>query len=76
MAKTYAEWLPSSDYEVINAPHFSFTKIDEHKKDYAYSEVWIPFEKNKITESNVRCVIYLQLFLKMKNRNILRQNHL
>jgi|SRR5690625_10753 len=45
MAKTYAEWLPSSDYEVINAPHFSFTKMDEHKKDYAYSEVWIPVQK-------------------------------
>lgn len=39
MAKTYSEWLPSSNYEVINAPHFSFTKMDNHKKDYAYSEV-------------------------------------
>lgn len=44
---TYAEWLPSSDYEVINAPHFSFTKMDEHKKNYAYSEVWMPVQKNK-----------------------------
>ena len=42
MAKTYSVWLPSSNYEVINAPSFSFTKMDEHKKDYAYSEVWIP----------------------------------
>ncbi len=42
MAKIYSEWLPSSNYEVINAPSFSFTKMDEHKKDYAYSEVWIP----------------------------------
>lgn len=45
MAKTYSEWLPSSNYEVINAPTFSFTKMDEHKKDYAYSEVWIPVRK-------------------------------
>ncbi|WP_077622461.1 AraC family transcriptional regulator [Sediminibacillus massiliensis] len=45
MAKTYSEWLPSSDYEVIEAPTFSFTKMDEHKKDYAYSEVWIPVRK-------------------------------
>jgi len=45
MAKTYSEWLPSSDYEVINAPAFSFTKMDKHKKDYAYSEVWIPVRK-------------------------------
>ncbi|NMA01046.1 MAG: AraC family transcriptional regulator [Clostridia bacterium] len=45
MAKTYSEWLPSSDYEVINAPSFSFTKMDKERKDYAYSEVWIPVQK-------------------------------
>lgn len=42
MAKVYSEWLPSSSYEVINAPSFSFTKMDKNKKNYAYSEVWIP----------------------------------
>jgi AraC family transcriptional regulator len=42
MARIYAEWLPSSNYEVINAPTFSFTKMDKEKKDYAYSEIWIP----------------------------------
>lgn len=45
MAKTYSEWLPSSDYEVINAPSFSFTKMDQHKNDYAYSEIWIPVKR-------------------------------
>lgn len=45
MAKVYSEWLPSSNYEVINAPTFSFTKMNEHKKDYAYSEVWISVKK-------------------------------
>ena len=45
MAKIYAEWLPASSYEVINVPTFSFTKMNEHKKDYAYSEVWIPVRK-------------------------------
>ena len=45
MASIYSEWLPSSDYEIINAPSFSFTKMDKHKKDYAYSEVWIPVRK-------------------------------
>lgn len=45
MAKIYSEWLPSSNYELINAPTFSFTKMNEHKKDYAYSEVWIPVTK-------------------------------
>lgn len=45
MAKIYSEWLPSSNYEVINAPLFSFTKMDKRKSDYAYSEVWIPVRK-------------------------------
>ena len=45
MAKVYSEWLPASDYEVIKAPTFSFTKMAEPKKDYAYSEVWIPVRK-------------------------------
>ncbi|KAA8485804.1 AraC family transcriptional regulator [Arcticibacter tournemirensis] len=41
MAKAYAEWLPASDFELINAPTFSFTKTDSNNKDCAYSEVWI-----------------------------------
>ncbi|HQO43793.1 MAG TPA: AraC family transcriptional regulator [Bacillota bacterium] len=45
MARIYSEWLPSSDYEIINAPSFSFTKMDKNKKDYAYNEVWIPVRK-------------------------------
>lgn len=42
MARIYSEWLPSSNYEVINAPAFSFTKMSTGKKDYAYSEIWVP----------------------------------
>lgn len=45
MANIYAEWLPASAYEIVNAPVFSFTKMDERKPDYAYSEVWIPVRK-------------------------------
>ena len=45
MAKIYSEWLPSSDYEVMNAPSFSFTKMDKNKINFAYSEVWIPVSK-------------------------------
>ncbi|MEM5817682.1 MAG: AraC family transcriptional regulator, partial [Desulfitobacterium hafniense] len=30
----------------IKAPAFSFTKMNQHKKDCAYSEVWIPVRKN------------------------------
>ncbi len=47
MARIYSEWLPSSDYEVIDAPTFSFTKMDEQKKDYAYSEIWISVRKKR-----------------------------
>ncbi|HWP79863.1 MAG TPA: AraC family transcriptional regulator [Candidatus Acidoferrum sp.] len=45
MAQIYSEWLPASDYEVVNMPAFSFTKMDAHKKDFAYSEVWTPVRK-------------------------------
>lgn len=44
-AKTYSEWLVVSDYEVIMAPVFSFTKMDEEKENYAYSEIWMPVRK-------------------------------
>ena len=47
MARIYAEWLPASDYEVLELPAFSFTMMDENKKEYAYSEVWTPVQKRK-----------------------------
>ena len=46
-AKTYSEWLPVSDYEVIQAPGFSFTKMNKKKENYAYSEVWMPVRKKR-----------------------------
>lgn len=46
-AKTYAEWLPVSDYEVIQAPGFSFSRMDKEKENYAYSEVWMPVRKKR-----------------------------
>jgi len=45
MASIYAEWLPVSSYEVLPVPTFSFTKMDAHKKDWAYSEIWIPVRR-------------------------------
>ena len=45
-ARTYSEWLPSSDYEIVDAPSFSFTIMDEEKENHAYSEVWMPVRKN------------------------------
>lgn len=44
-ARIYSEWLLSSNYELIDSPSFSFTKMDELKKDYAYSEIWIPVKE-------------------------------
>jgi len=45
MASVYAEWLPSSNYELVKAPTFSFTKMDPNKSNYAYSEVWVAVKK-------------------------------
>ena len=44
-ARIYSEWLLSSNYELIDNPSFSFTKMDELKKDFAYSEIWIPIKE-------------------------------
>jgi AraC family transcriptional regulator len=41
-ARTASEWFPSSNYEQVDLPSFSFTKMDEEKENYAYSEIWIP----------------------------------
>lgn len=45
MAKTASEWFPSSNYEQIDLPNFSFTIMDPEKEDYAYSEIWIPVQE-------------------------------
>lgn len=46
-ARTYSEWLPSSDYEIVNLPGFSFTRLDPNKEGFAYSEIWMPVQKKK-----------------------------
>ena len=38
--KIYSEWLPSSDYELVQAPEISFTNFDDGFED-CYSEIWI-----------------------------------
>ncbi|MDD4763132.1 MAG: hypothetical protein PHR58_04685 [Sphaerochaetaceae bacterium] len=45
MANSYARWLPSAHYELIDVPSFSFTKMDELKTDYASGEIWTPVKK-------------------------------
>lgn len=47
-ARTYSEWLPSSNYELVEAPGFSFTIMDAEREDYAYSEIWMPVRKVKM----------------------------
>ncbi|HWL25599.1 MAG TPA: AraC family transcriptional regulator [Ureibacillus sp.] len=43
-AKIYSEWLPSSDYEVLNLPGISFTKYNGTNEN-VYSEIWMPVKK-------------------------------
>ena len=45
MASIYSECPPSSHYEIINLPTFSFTKMSETEEAHAFSEVWIPVKK-------------------------------
>jgi AraC family transcriptional regulator len=45
-AKIYSEWLPSSNYEVVDLPGISFTDY-KAGTDNVYSEIWLPIrEKN------------------------------
>lgn len=47
MAKTYAEWLPTSEYELADLPSISFTKHDG-PSDNVYSEVWVAVKEKKL----------------------------
>ncbi|WP_080848383.1 AraC family transcriptional regulator [Cytobacillus gottheilii] len=42
--KIAAEWLPSSDYELVEAPEISFTG-DLSNRSNVYSEIWIAVKK-------------------------------
>ncbi|TCP69075.1 AraC family transcriptional regulator [Baia soyae] len=43
-AKIYSEWLPSSGYEVADAPGISFTKYNGTSEN-VYSEIWMPVKE-------------------------------
>lgn len=45
MARIYAEWLPSSPYEVLDVPTFSFTKM--RQDNTAYSEIWMAVKQRE-----------------------------
>lgn len=47
MARIYSEWLQTSDYNLTMSFSFSFTKMNQEKEGYAYSEIWIPVTKKK-----------------------------
>jgi AraC family transcriptional regulator len=43
-AKIYSEWLPSSDYEVVDIPGISFTQHNNPSEN-KYSEIWMAVKK-------------------------------
>lgn len=45
-ARIYSEWLPSSDYELVELPGISFSKFDGGYED-VYSEIWVAIKKKK-----------------------------
>ena len=45
-AKIYSEWLPSSNYELIDLPGISFTNHNGPSEN-VYSEIWIPVKEKK-----------------------------
>ena len=47
MARIYSEWFMTADYELAGPSSFSFTKMDDKKPNYAYSENWIPGTKKE-----------------------------
>lgn len=51
MARIAAEWLPSSDYEMVEAPGISFTG-DLSDRSNVYSEIWVAVRKRGETLSN------------------------
>jgi AraC family transcriptional regulator len=48
MAKTYAEWLPTSGYELVDLPSISFTNHEDDSLN-VYSEVWVPVKEKTIS---------------------------
>ncbi|MGP4040907.1 AraC family transcriptional regulator [Gracilibacillus sp. D59] len=44
MGKIVSEWLPSSDYELVEAPGISFTG-DLSDRNNVYSEIWVAVKK-------------------------------
>ena len=47
MAKTYAEWLPTSGYELADLPSISYTEHDG-PSDNVYSEVWVAVKEKTL----------------------------
>ena len=43
-AKIASEWLPASDYELVDAPNISFTG-DLSDRNNVYSEIWFAVKK-------------------------------
>lgn len=44
-ADIYAKWLPSSNYELVDAPTFSYTIDSNLNPSYKFSEIYIPVKE-------------------------------
>ncbi|WP_059106221.1 AraC family transcriptional regulator [Shouchella shacheensis] len=44
--RIYSEWLPSSDYQVVNGPEILWTEGEDTADPDYKSEIWIPVTKN------------------------------
>ena len=47
MARIYAEWFMTADYELAESLSFSFAKMNPDRQGHAYSEIWIPVVKKE-----------------------------
>lgn len=44
-AAIYSQWLASSEYELVAAPQFSWTKFDSQNNGFAAGEVWVAVKR-------------------------------
>ncbi len=48
MANIYAQWLHVSTYELVDAPSFSFTRMDQQNEGHGSGEIWIPVKERYV----------------------------
>lgn len=48
-ARTHSEWLPSVNYELVDAPQVSFTEYTQDGSD-VYSEIWLAIKEKEASQ--------------------------